>query len=189
MRGGARSGVGRVLQRAVGRAIRGERPEQRVRRGGVKGELALALPPTLTVLGVLVLVQALAGRRVLFASLASSAFLIYRDPEHRMNSIRVMVTAQLVGAAVGVACALLLTPGYTAGGVAMVATIVLLILLDTVHPPAIATALGFAFSAGQGGVVGIFLVALGIVAALVLLQRLALWTVRRLDAGAGKGGP
>jgi hypothetical protein len=57
-------------------------------RGGLLGELALALPPTLTIIVVLFFVEALTRQRILFASLASSAFLIYREPERRMNTMR-----------------------------------------------------------------------------------------------------
>ncbi len=144
------------------------------RRGGLLGELALAVPPTLTVLGALVLVAQLTRQHILFASLASSAFLIYRDPLHQMNTVRVMVTAHLAGATLGIGAALLLGPGYTAGAVAMTLTIVALILLDAVHPPAISTALGFAVLPKEHDVVGVFLLALGLVTALVLLQRIAL---------------
>ncbi|MBV8886644.1 MAG: hypothetical protein JO235_21975, partial [Chroococcidiopsidaceae cyanobacterium CP_BM_RX_35] len=48
----------------------------------LKGELVLAAAPTLTVLGVLALVEVLSRQRRLFASLAASAFLIYLDPQH-----------------------------------------------------------------------------------------------------------
>lgn len=52
-------------------------PPARKQRIGLKGELLLAAMPTLTVLLVLALVEALSNQRLLFASLASSAFLIY----------------------------------------------------------------------------------------------------------------
>ncbi len=152
--------------------------ERRNRRGGLVGELLLALPPTLTVLAALFLTEELVSRRVLFASLASSAFLIYRDPAHQMNSVRVMVTAHLCGVALGVAAALALGPGYPSGAGAMAATIMLLIVLDAVHPPAVSTALGFAILPNQDRAIGIFLLALAMMAALVVLQRVALWTVR-----------
>jgi hypothetical protein len=51
-----------------------------LRRLGLKGVFALALLPTLMVLSVLGLVETLSRQRLLFASLASSAFLIYLDP-------------------------------------------------------------------------------------------------------------
>src|SRR6476659_1016402 len=49
------------------------------RRLNLKGELLLALAPTVTVLGVLGLVEVLSQQRLLFASLSASAFLIYLD--------------------------------------------------------------------------------------------------------------
>lgn len=54
---------------------------------GIMDELLLVLMPTVTVLLVMALVEALSNQRLLFASPASSAFLIYLDPEHRANSI------------------------------------------------------------------------------------------------------
>lgn len=59
-------------------------------RLSLKDELALATAPTLTVLGVLALVEVLSRQRVLFASLASSAFLIYLDPQQGINSVRTL---------------------------------------------------------------------------------------------------
>lgn len=144
------------------------------------GERALAVPPTLCVLSVLFFVDAIVRQRLLFASLASSAFLIYRAPEHRMNSMRVMVTAQVIAVVVGIVAARVITIGYMAAGAAMVITTLALICFDVVHPPAISTALGFAFLPQQDRAVGIFLLALGLLVMLVALQRVALWTLRRL---------
>ena len=127
----------------------GSRRSRRLRRRlGLKGEFALALLPTLTVLVVLALVEALSQQRLLFASLASSAFLIYLDPEHGMNEARTLVVSQLLAAAIGAAGYMLLGSGYASAGTAMVLTIALMILLDTVHPPAVATAMSFALRAG-----------------------------------------
>jgi len=156
-------------------AVHGRRS---ARRGGLASELLLAVPPTLAVLAALWLTETLIHRRVVFAALAASAFLIYRDPKHQMNNVRVMVTAHLCGAALGLGAELLLGPNYTAGAVAMVATILTLIVLDAVHPPAIATSLGFAILPNQEGVLGVFLLALAVVAVLVVLQRLALVMLR-----------
>ena len=96
------------------------------------------------------------------------------------------MTAHLVGVAVRVAAAVLLQPGYGAGAVAMAGTIVLLILWDIVHPPAVSTALGFAFFPQQDGAVGFFLLALVMLAALVVLRRAGAWVVRRLEAETGR---
>ena len=108
------------------------------------GELLLALLPTATVLAVLGLVEALNRQRLLFASLASSAFLIYLDPRHATNAVRTLVLAQVSAAALGLAAFLALGPGYASAGAAMVATIVLMVVADAVHPPAVSTSLAFA---------------------------------------------
>lgn len=155
------------------------------RRGGVWGELALALPPTLVVLVSGLLLESFRHQRLLFASLASSAFLIYRAPDHAMNTTRVMVTAHLVGVALGVGAALALGAGYRAGAVAMAGTIIALVLLNAVHPPAISTALGFAFFPQQDQAAGFFVLALVMLAALVVLQRTATWIVRRFATQLG----
>jgi CBS-domain-containing membrane protein len=101
----------------------------------LKGELVLALLPTVTVLAVLGLVELVTQQRLLFASLASSAFLIYLDPQHGTNSIRTLILAQMLAALVGWGSFVALGDGYLSGGAAMVATILLMILLDAVHPP------------------------------------------------------
>ena len=121
------------------------RPDRRRLR--LADELLLALLPTAAVLLVLAAVEALSRQRLLFASLASSAFLIYLDPRHGTNAVRTLVVAQLSAALLGLAAFLLLGPGYAAAGVGMVAAIVLMILLDAVHPPAVSTALSFALCA------------------------------------------
>lgn len=56
-------------------------------------EIVLALLPTATMLIVLVIVERLAEQRLLFASLASSAFLIYVDPGHTVNRVRTLIMA------------------------------------------------------------------------------------------------
>lgn len=145
----------------------------------LKGELLLALFPTLTVLGVLVLVEVLTEQRLLFASLASSAFLIYLDPEHGTNAVRTLISSHMLAALLGWTTFLLLGPGYTAGGAAMVAVIFLMIILDVVHPPAVSTAMGFALRSGDESNVVLFAMAVGITAVLVLLQRSAMWLLAR----------
>ncbi len=150
------------------------------RRLSLKGELALALVPTLTVLAVLGLVEVLSQQRLLFASLASSAFLIYLDPHHGMNTVRTLVISHLLAATTGLLAYWAFGHGYLAGGSAMLVTIVAMILLDVVHPPAISTALGFAFRAGSENTLAIFGLALAITVILVVLQRTALWLLARL---------
>ncbi len=101
------------------------------RRRGVKQEFLLALMPTMTVLTVLALVEILNNQRLLFASLASSAFLIYLDPGHAVNKVRTLVTAKMGAALLGLLAFTLVGPGYLSAGVDMVLAIVSMILLDT----------------------------------------------------------
>lgn len=151
------------------------------RKLGLKGELLLATAPTVVVLGVLALVEVLSRQRLLFASLAASAFLIYLDPQHGTNSIRTLVSAQLMAAVIGWLTFLMFGTGYMAAGSAMVLTIVLMIVLDIMHPPAIATSLSFALKAGNENNLVLFGLAVSITAVLVGLERLALWLIARTE--------
>lgn len=151
----------------------------RRRRLGLRRELMLAVAPTLTVLLVLALVEAVSNQRLLFASLASSAFLIYLDPEHSVNQARTLLLAQLGAAIIGMLSFLLLGPGYVSAGTAMVLATVAMILCDAVHPPAVATALSFGLKAGDTSNLALFCLALGITAVLLALQKLTLWLVVR----------
>lgn len=146
-----------------------------------KGELLLATAPTLVVLGMLALVEVLSRQRLLFASLASSAFLIYLDPQHGTNTVRTLTISQIMAATIGFATYLLLGSGYLSGGTAMTMTIVLMILLDVMHPPAVATSLSFALRAGNESNLVLFGLAVGITAMLVGLERVALWLLAYLN--------
>ena len=97
----------------------------------------LALLPTVTILVVLALLEAFSRQRLLFASLASSAFLIYLDPRHEANSVRTLVISQSAAALIGFAALSIFGSGYTAAAAAMVAIIALMIALDAMHPPAV----------------------------------------------------
>lgn len=152
----------------------------RRRQLGWKKELLLAVMPTATVLLVLSLVEALSNQRLLFASLASSAFLIYLEPEHAVNQVRTLVLAQIGGAVLGLLAFMVLGPGYVSAGVAMVLAIVAMVLFDVMHPPAVATALSFGLKAGDESNLVLFALAVGITAVLVIMQRSALWLLRRM---------
>jgi hypothetical protein len=75
------------------------------------------------------------GLKPIFASLASSAFLIYLDPQHGTNSVRTLVVSQMLAASAGLLLYLSLGPGYLSGGGAMLVTIALMILLDACTRP------------------------------------------------------
>ena len=153
----------------------------RRKRIGLKGELLLAFMPMATVLLVLALVEALSSQRLLFASLASSAFLIYLDPEHAVNQIRTLLLAQIGSAMIGLVCYQWLGPGYLSGGLAMVLAIGLMIVCDAMHPPAVSSALSFGLRSGDASNLLLFCMAVGITALLVVMQRMALWTLRRVS--------
>lgn len=148
---------------------------------GLKGELALALLPTLTVLAMLALVEAFSHHRLLFTSLASSAFLIYLDPQHEMNATKTLVLSHLGAVAIGLLADAAFGPGYLAAGSAMVLTVLLMVVSGTMHPPAVATSLTFTFQAGTEPLVLPFGLAMLIVAALALLKRGATWVLHRLN--------
>jgi len=167
----------------------GDQLTSRRRRLGLRKELLLAVAPTATVLLVLALVEAVSHQRLLFASLASSAFLIYLDPGHSVNQARTLVLAQLGAAVIGLLAYLALGPGYASAGLAMIAAIVMMIVLDAVHPPAVATALSFGLRADDAGNLLLFCLALGITVVLLGLQRLTQYLVlRSLRGHSGKDG-
>ncbi len=149
------------------------------RRLDLKDEILLALLPTVVVLMALGLVEAFSRQRLLFSSLASSAFLIYLDPQHGTNRIRTLVASHLTAAVIGLAFNLILGPGYWSAGCAMVLTIAVMILLDVVHPPAASTALGFAFRAADESSPLLFAMAVGMIAALVAIERYSVWWLAR----------
>lgn len=146
----------------------------------LRDELLLAFVPTATVLIVFAAVEALTNQRLLFASLASSAFLIYLDPEHGTNRTRTLAMSQLAAAVLGFLAFELIGPSYLAGAAAMVATITLMILADAVHPPAVATALAFAFRTGDERNLVLFAVAVGLVVVLVITETATLAILARL---------
>lgn len=158
------------------------RPQRSLRkRLTLKDELAMAVLPTGTVLGVLVLLELFSQQRILFASLASSAFLIYLDPSHATNTTRTLAASHLLAAGLGFVALLVLGPGYAAAAVAMVAAILAMILLDIMHPPAISTSLVFAFRTSADTNIGLFALAVGMTAVLVLMQRAATWMLARQE--------
>jgi CBS-domain-containing membrane protein len=142
-----------------------------IRRLRLKDELLLALLPTVTVLLTLGLVEKLGRQHLLCAALASSAFLIYLDPEHQTNAVRTLVLSQTAAAVVGTAVWTILGSGYASAGIAMSAVIVLMILFNVVHPPAVTTSLAFSLRPDNNSSLALFGLAIAITVALVLLQR------------------
>jgi CBS-domain-containing membrane protein len=149
-------------------------------RLGWRREILLALLPTATVLVLLWLLKLLSNQQLLFASLASSCFLIYLDPGHPANSARTLLVSQLSAAVLGFGFHAWLGPGYLSAALALVSVIGVMILTNTMHPPAVATALNFAFRAGTGeGNLALFGLAVGLVLVLLAVQRGSAYLVRR----------
>lgn len=145
----------------------------------LRADFTLAVLPTVTVLLVFALVDTFSRQRLLFASLAASAFLVYLDPEHETNSVRTLALAQGGAALVGFAAHFLLGPSFWAAGAAMVIVISGMILARAMHPPAVATALSFALSAGNGRGLLLFGVCVGGLVVLMLLQQIAVRLLAR----------
>lgn len=147
------------------------------KRYDLKTEISLALLPTITMGMVLFLLEAYSKQHLLFASLASSAFLIYLDPEHPTNSIYTLAMAQTSAALIGIGVIKLIGPGYTSAILSMVLAITFMVLLNVMHPPAVSTALTFAFETGK--TMPLFLIALGLLVVLVIIQKVSVWMINR----------
>lgn len=173
---GSGSGEARVADEPTAEAVN-EEPTPRRERIGLAGEARLVLLPTLTVLAMVALTRLATDDHVIFGALASSAFLIYLAPDHPMNRVRTLVLAQLGAGAIGAGAAALFGNGDLAVGAALILVILLMTLFDIVHPPAVGTAIGFAFRASNDGDLGVFAVATLMVA---LLCGLAVMTPRLL---------
>lgn len=137
----------------------------------LRTDLALAVMPTATVLAVFALVETWSHQKLLFASLASSAFLIYMDPKHEANSVRTVVLTQGMAALVGFGAHALGGGNPWVAGAAMIVVIFAMIGLRVMHPPAVSTALSFALNAGGARSVLLFGVCVALVAGLVLAQQ------------------
>ncbi|HEU5422183.1 MAG TPA: HPP family protein [Nitrolancea sp.] len=156
-------------------------PTGRLRkRLSLKSELTLAALPSATVLVMFLIIDRFSTRHLLFTSLASSAFLIYLDPLHAMNNVRTLIMAHVGAALFGIGSWALFGHDYSAGIAAMFVTILYMIVLDVMHPPAASTALLFALGGDSQNQFLLFLLALGITVVLVILQRSAVWLFTRL---------
>ncbi len=152
----------------------------------LRTNLALAVMPTGTVLAVFALVEMWSHQKLLFASLASSAFLIYLDPEHETNSVRTVVVSQGLAALAGFAAHAWGQGSPWAAGAAMILVIFAMIGLRVMHPPAVSTALSFALGAGTGRTVLLFAVCVALVAGLVLGQQAVIKRINRVARVEGR---
>jgi CBS-domain-containing membrane protein len=148
-------------------------------RLSVRQQFGLAILPTVVVLLMVACVQTLSDQLLIFASLASSAFLVYLDPEHPTNRVRTFLIGQGSAAVLGFGSVSLLGSGFLAAGVTMGLTVVLIVALDAMHPPAMSTALSFSFHTNSVKTLAIFGLAMLVIASLAALQKAAFWLVHR----------
>lgn len=139
----------------------------------------MAIMPAATIIAVLILLESFSKQQLLFSSLASSAFLIYLDPRHPTNSIRTLSIAQMSAAVIGYLIYLLFGSGYLSAGISMIIVIVVMIAAKAMHPPAVSSAMIFAFQYTKPNTLLLFLFAVLLLALLIGLQRASLWLIRR----------
>lgn len=163
------------------------RPQSSSFAHNFKHELSLALLPTVTVLIVLAVLETFSRQRLLFASLASSAFLIYLAPEHKANAGRTLVGSQVAALILGVGAREVLGAGYWAAASAMIIVIASMVALNAVHPPAVSTALSFAFIDPPGPPLNAWMFA-GAVVVLALLAKAQKTLAARLKRSDGAEG-
>ena len=111
--------------------------------------------------------------------MASSAFLIYLDPQHPTNNIRTLMIAQLSASIIGYIIYVLAGPGYAPAAISMILAIAVMIVAKAMHPPAVSTALIFAFQYKEVDVLMMFFLAVLLLAILIVLQRVSLWLIKR----------
>ena len=130
---------------------------------------------------VLMLLEAFSRQHLLFSSLASSAYLIYLDPKHPVNHVRTLSISQVSAALLGYLVFLVMGPGYLSAAVSMILTIAVMIITRSMHPPAVSTAMIFAFQFTKANTLVLFLLAVTLLVVLIFLQRVSLWLVKRSE--------
>jgi len=151
------------------------------RRFDLKTEVALAIVPAVMIIAVLILLEAFSKQQLLFSSLASSAFLIYLDPKHPTNSIRTLIIAQGSAAVIGYLVYLVAGPGYVSAAVSMIVAVSVMILTKAMHPPAVSSALIFAFQYTKPDTLMLFLFAVLLLVILIVLQRISIWIIKKKE--------
>lgn len=151
------------------------------RRFDIKTEIALAIMPTTIIIVVLMLLEAFSKQQLLFSSLASSAFLIYLDPKHPTNRVRTLVIAQLSAALIGFMVFIIVGPGYLSAAISMIIAIAVMLAAKAMHPPAVSSALIFAFEYTRINTLLMFFSAVVLLIILIGLQKASLWLIRRSE--------
>jgi CBS-domain-containing membrane protein len=128
-----------------------------------------------TILVVLIIDQDVGKQPLLVASLASSSFLMYYQPLNEVNRFGPLVLGQLTCAVFGFLANLLLRDPLSSAAVAVSFSVVAMMLLRIVHPPAVATSLVFAYRPHGVSALGTFFLTL-----LVVLVLAAVYVVLNL---------
>lgn len=151
------------------------------RRYDLQTDILLAILPTIIMIAVLMLLNTFGKQEIIFSSLASSAFLIYLDPKHPTNTIRTLLIAQLSASLIGYLVYFVVGAGYTSAAISMVFSIAVMLLAKAMHPPAVSTALVFAFQHTKPHTLMMFVLAVSLLAILIVLQRASLWLIKRSE--------
>src|SRR3954470_12369573 len=151
------------------------------RRYDLKTDILLAVMPAVIMIGVLILLDNFGKQEILFSSLASSAFLIYLEPKHPTNNIRTLLIAQLSASGIGYLVYIAVGSGYTSAAISMIISILVMIFTKAMHPPAVSTALVFAFQHTKPNTLLMFFCAVVLLVVLIALQRASLWLIKRSE--------
>jgi CBS-domain-containing membrane protein len=130
----------------------------------------LVLFPIAIVL-ILLGVEILTRHHILFTSLVSSIFLIYVNPEDPMNDTLTILVSQILATGVGYTSYLLLGDSYWAGCVTVISVTFILVGIDKLHPPAIATSLIFNYRTHSQSDLVLFGLLIGLIAILFLMKK------------------
>ncbi len=138
------------------------------------------------IIAVLIILEAFSKQHLLFSSLAGSAFLIYLDPKHPTNEVRTLTISHMASAVIGYLVFFVAGPGYMAAAISMIIAIAVMIIAKAMHPPAVSTALIFAFQYTRMNTLMMFFFAVLLLAILIVLQRVSLWLINRSEARSQK---
>ncbi|MDX1664458.1 MAG: HPP family protein [Candidatus Promineifilaceae bacterium] len=145
------------------------RKRRTIKRYSAEHLAAVAIATVLSVVAIIFVVQELATRPILVASLGSSAFLLYFQPRNEVNNFKPLVFGHLLAAVTGYGANLLFPEPYLSVASGLAVTVLLLAALRLVHPPAISTSLVFAYRPEQAVAIVTFGLTLAVVVALALI--------------------
>jgi CBS-domain-containing membrane protein len=154
------------------------------RRFDLKTEVALATVPVAMIIAVLMLLETFSKQQLVFSPLASSAFLIYLDPRHPTNSTRTLIIAQASTAIIGYVAYLIAGSGYLSAAISMIIAVSVVLLTKAMHPPAVSSALIFAFQYTKPNTLMLFLFALLLLVITIVLQRISIWIIKKKERKA-----